>query len=257
VLLLKALAAVAPVPRQEDFGLDAIATLICEDDKGDYLFAENSFYVQFKSDSERSVKYAEHGVRWLENLRLPFFIGHVNKKESAIDLYATHRLSQIFLEEKYEEVQLHFDQVDEGRSVGRKRLAYIGPPLMRWSTLDVAREGFTSGAYAILKPFLVAEERNIVFRQIRYCEPIRWKTNEVPEFGKSHMLAQSNVTNEDLVKAFDMMAPSLHAIAIRAHVSKDQEAQDIVVRTIGFMRRLGFDPDPNNIYASLYDMWRD
>ncbi len=56
-LLLKGLAAVAEVPRPEDVGFDSVATLLREDGAG-FLYAEDPFYVQFKSASVESVTYA-------------------------------------------------------------------------------------------------------------------------------------------------------------------------------------------------------
>ena len=91
VLLLKCFCAVATVPRPDDVGIDAIATLL-RNGPNDSLIAENSFYVQFKSSTVRKVKYKGPEVRWLENLKLPFFIGCIRKTNAAIDLYATHRL---------------------------------------------------------------------------------------------------------------------------------------------------------------------
>ena len=68
VLLLKSIAAVATVPRPEDVGIDAVATLLREG-PGDMLIAENSFYVQFKSSGDREVTYSGHEVRWLGSLK--------------------------------------------------------------------------------------------------------------------------------------------------------------------------------------------
>ena len=62
LLLLKSIAAVAPVPRPEDVGIDAVAPLLRIGPKG-LLFAENSFYVQLKSDLERVIDYAGNEVR--------------------------------------------------------------------------------------------------------------------------------------------------------------------------------------------------
>jgi hypothetical protein len=48
IFLLKAFCAMAPIPRQEDFGLaDAVATLLRSD--GRFWYAEDSFLVQLKS----------------------------------------------------------------------------------------------------------------------------------------------------------------------------------------------------------------
>jgi hypothetical protein len=57
ILLLKSLAAVAPIPRQEDFGLDAVATLLRPDPNSRCVYAEKSFYVQFKTQSQNSISY--------------------------------------------------------------------------------------------------------------------------------------------------------------------------------------------------------
>jgi len=51
LLLLKGIAAVADVPRTEDVGLDAIATLLRRASDGN-CYAEDGFVVQLKSYSE-------------------------------------------------------------------------------------------------------------------------------------------------------------------------------------------------------------
>jgi len=52
--MLNGIAAVADVPRPEGVGLDAVATLLRRDEDGD-CYAEDSFVVQLKSDSETSM----------------------------------------------------------------------------------------------------------------------------------------------------------------------------------------------------------
>src|SRR5947208_3278723 len=79
ILMLKAFAAVAYVPRQEDFGLDAISTLLRDDKNSRYLYAEESFYVQLKSESEKTISYDGDSIRWLKKLELPLFIGVTRK----------------------------------------------------------------------------------------------------------------------------------------------------------------------------------
>ena len=51
LLLLKGIAAVADVPRTEDVGLDAVATLLRRASDGN-CYAEDGFVVQLKSYSE-------------------------------------------------------------------------------------------------------------------------------------------------------------------------------------------------------------
>jgi hypothetical protein len=108
LFLLKGFAAVATVSRTEDIGIDAIAILL-RPSVDNMLIAEDTFYVQFKSKSQKYVTYQDHEVRWLEKLKLPFFIGRVDKVNSLIDLYTTHRLSQVLLEGQYSKIILLFD----------------------------------------------------------------------------------------------------------------------------------------------------
>src|SRR5436305_14802175 len=64
LLLLKGIAAVADVPRTEDIGLDAVATLLRRDADGN-CYAEDGFVVQLKSYSETSIEYRHHELTWL------------------------------------------------------------------------------------------------------------------------------------------------------------------------------------------------
>src|SRR5262245_45101921 len=105
ILLLKGLAAVASVPRPEDVGIDAIATLL-HDQGDDLLIAEGTFYVQCKAAIVKTVAFKEHEVRWLEKLKLPFFIGSVCRSKTAISLYAGHRLSQVLIEANYKAIEV-------------------------------------------------------------------------------------------------------------------------------------------------------
>src|SRR5436190_24236421 len=85
LLLLKGIAAVADVPRPEDVGLDAIATLLRPDDDDNY-YADDSFVVQLKSASATSIKYKGHELQWLIGQSQPMFIGLVSLADSEISL---------------------------------------------------------------------------------------------------------------------------------------------------------------------------
>src|SRR4051812_139292 len=86
IFLLKAFCAVAPIPRQEDFGLaDAVATLLRSE--GRFWYAEDSFLVQFKSRTEKNITL-EGPVfeRWLAQ-DLSILVGRVNLKKDNIELF--------------------------------------------------------------------------------------------------------------------------------------------------------------------------
>jgi hypothetical protein len=86
IFLLKAFCAVAPIPRQEDFGLaDGVATLLRSE--GRFWYAEDSFLVQLKSRTEKNMTL-EGPVfeRWLAQ-DLSIFVGQVNLIKGSIKLF--------------------------------------------------------------------------------------------------------------------------------------------------------------------------
>lgn len=69
--LLRPFAFIAPVPRPEDVGIDAVATVFRPDNHR--LIAEDSFLVQVKAASIRKIQYGGEQLDWLRTLKLPFF----------------------------------------------------------------------------------------------------------------------------------------------------------------------------------------
>jgi len=249
LLLLKGVAAVATVPRSEDVGIDAVATLLrlTEDN---FLIAEDSFYVQFKSASQRKVKFEEHEVRWLESLKLPYFIGSISKAHSAIDLYATHHLSQAMLERKYKQISLLLDDGTETHDA-EKRSIHIGPPLLRWTTHDLAEPTFAALAYSVLKPYLVIEQRNIEYRSIRYLEMISWQTGKILSSQQGSIMHHS-ISSEDILNVFRQMAPHLQAIVLKSSMEQDRRGLEIAIRMADYMRENGFDTNEYGQYEATY-----
>ena len=58
LLLLRRIALVSPVPRQEDVGIDAFATLLRPEGNRN-LIPDVSFFVQLKSERERVVSFTK------------------------------------------------------------------------------------------------------------------------------------------------------------------------------------------------------
>ena len=75
--LLQSVALIAPIPRTENVGINVVCTLIS--DYNQYSFwAEDSFYVQVKSNSIKEIKYTDVEVEWLTILKLTLFIATVD-----------------------------------------------------------------------------------------------------------------------------------------------------------------------------------
>jgi hypothetical protein len=247
IVLLKGIAAVATVPRPEDVGIDAIATLLREGPNR-MLVAENSFYVQLKASGERKISYSGDGLRWLRALKLPFFVGIVRLNDAAIDLYGTHRLSQIMLEAVgWEQVDLYFKPVNEGKGTSTKRVTDIAPPLLAWSVHDLANRDFLSHAYSRLKPYIEREQRNIDYRPIGYLENIDWNPGEpTPDYGGGRTIMGSG-REEDFLRVLQSMGPHLDSFSLWATSRNDREGLDLYQRLVDHMRVAGFDADPGNI----------
>ena len=111
ILLLKGIAAVADVPRQEDVGLDAIATLLRRDNDGN-CYAEDTFVVQLKSESVTEVEYRDHAFQWFTRQTLPMFVGRVSLSESKIALHPTIFANQAISSLHARAVKIRFGNSD-------------------------------------------------------------------------------------------------------------------------------------------------
>ena len=90
VLVLRRFCAVAQIRQEDDYGIDAVATLL-KPDSG-LLYAERSFMVQIKSASIKEIVYKNHEVTWLLSQDLPLFFCIVDTNNDSISLYTTNRL---------------------------------------------------------------------------------------------------------------------------------------------------------------------
>src|ERR1043165_7537011 len=109
LFLLRSVALVAPVPRQEDVGNDAFVTLV-RPEGSRRLLPDVSFLVQLKAASVTKVPYAKPDeIAWITNLEIPLFIGRVDIAKASIELYSTQRLHQILLETTYKGIHLLLD----------------------------------------------------------------------------------------------------------------------------------------------------
>jgi hypothetical protein len=91
--LLRGFAAVAPVPRTEDIGIDAVYMLLRP--AGQFLFAEDPFLVQIKAASVRTVEFHNDAYRWLLQLKIPMFLASVNLKAASVDLHTMQRANRL------------------------------------------------------------------------------------------------------------------------------------------------------------------
>jgi hypothetical protein len=257
ILLLKSIAAVAPIPRQEDFGLDAVATLLRPENN--LVYAEDSFYVQFKSESRAPFLYRDHELEWLKNLQLPLFIGQVRRRESALHLFPTHHLNEVLILRdfrEFKELVLKLKDrsganfvLDEDRCE-----VFLGEPLLTLNIQQASDSVFTERAYRILRDYLRFERQNLNSRRLRFYRHLKWTTNE-KVLREGHLVAlRSAFLKDDLYDACESIVPSLQVIRLYAE-SQDKALVKKLSSLVNHLRE--FFTTPEAIGESGYIQWED
>lgn len=179
IFLLRAFCAVAPIPRQEDFGLaDAVATLLRREEQ--FWFAEDSFLVQFKSRTVATLTLAGPVFhRWL-NQDLSVFVARVNLVDSAIEVFTLGTaLSSRHIHEASGLVAC-LEGGDDGLR-GTDLHILLRHPILRWSVAQTEDSDFTDRTYRILKEWLRLERWNRRYFRAGVAREIAWETNAMPE----------------------------------------------------------------------------
>jgi hypothetical protein len=190
--LLRRFCAVAPVPRPEDVGLDAVATLLRPD--GRDLVPERSFFVTLKSKgqfarSDRGLTYETKHWPWLRSLELPCFLGVVDLAGSSVEMYSFHRLTYRLHQEarrgwNWTSLRVHLGHRDGqpwSKNVlgeGTELSLWLGPPVLAFSITDAARKDFERWAYGIMSPFVAADANHMRYAELGIISLITWSTNE-------------------------------------------------------------------------------
>jgi hypothetical protein len=259
ILLLKAFAAVAPVQRQEDFGLDAVATLLRHDKENRLLYAEDSFYVQLKSGSNINLIYRDEEIQWLRNLQLPLFLGVVRKAESSLGLYPGHKLNALLVgPREFKEIHVRFGEKHPMmQKVGKDGVEVrLGQPLLKFTVQQASAKDFVDVAYRVLKPFLVAEHRNVTNRRIRFCEDITWKTNKQPTVVEGHFVAIRKPVQDDFRSIVESLIPGFHALALHADITKNPDEIKALVALTSELKKAGFDLDSLDTFERRVTVWK-
>jgi len=180
VLLLKAIAAVADVPRTEDVGIDVVGTLLRRDSDGN-CYAEDEFVAQLKSESETTIRYRDHELAWFLAQSQPMFIALVSKKNASIALYPTVRANQAVFALPTTQVTIHCGHNDRHswvRQDDNSVAVWLGPPLLSWTLKEIDDTGWLAKAYAVFKRFLVIARGEFQLLSIGQFSTISWSTND-------------------------------------------------------------------------------
>lgn len=223
VLLLRGIAAVADVPRSEDIGLDAIATLLRRDADGN-CYAEDSFGVQLKSASEATLEYKDHGLDWFRGQSQPFLIGRVSPREAMISLYPTLLIHHATRAMHSTKAVVHFGNSTIppmlagyanspwcGNHVDRDTVdIWLGEPLLEWNLSQLRDEKYLLIAYRALKRFLQINRYELQFIALNQASAIAWKTNEPESISSSFMMAGG--AKHELQSVVNQCMPALQGL---------------------------------------------
>jgi hypothetical protein len=178
--LLRAVAFVAPVPREEDHGIDALVTIFREE--GRSLHAENSFFCQVKTQSVKSIVYEADELKWLSGLRLPIFYVRPIRGESTIEIFSPHSAYVALIESEYDAIELSFEDENEDQPclTNKRRFVSISPPILRVTAEDMANPDLRKSVYVILKAHIAVESLNREMRLARSFFFLKWRTNKQP-----------------------------------------------------------------------------
>ena len=209
LLLLQNLALVAPIPRTEDIGIDAVVTLIRDYDSYRYV-AEDSFFVQIKSASVLSINYSKDQVKWLYALELPFFIASVDRHTSRVKLFCAHRLSDALVtNHDRDSIVIFLDNLNTDDEIveADDNEIHIGPPILEWSMDDLEKDiNLPNRFYQIIKSHINIYKSSLKTRDIGWIEYTRWNTNELPKkLGTISSISRPPI--ESLTNAYNEMMP--------------------------------------------------
>ena len=263
IFLLKGLAAVAEVQRQEDIGLDAIATLLRRDPDGN-SYAEDTFVVQLKSESITELDLRDHEFRWFAQQRLPMFIGKVSLKRSEIALYSTIIAHQAIWSLHAETLTVHLAPCDRPAIEleqfcpwtmlgGSDPKAWLGEPVLLCTANDMSDRDWAVSAYNTLKNFIQKVERELLFLSCGQCSKLRWSTNDRDSLIIEPGFMKGGPADLQLVP--HRCEHSIKALMMAAFTQPDGTGEPILqalVEVVSQLRKLGVEVDPEHYVQALH-----
>jgi hypothetical protein len=185
------------VPRQDDYGVDLLCTLLSERE-GQRSWPVAYYAVQVKSDTGPWVFPSQRSVEWVISYQAALLLCVVDKADSTISIYHTlARFGAATASELPETLVMR----PEGRGtqfIGaygydpQTREYLLGPPIVRLTVAELVDEDSIHRMRAVLEAWLELDYRNVIKYQIglrRVELPMAYRTGEIPVVGGSLELA--------------------------------------------------------------------
>lgn len=248
--MLRPFAAVAPVPREEDYGIDIVATLLRQTGKA--LTANDSFFVQVKTHTSASFTFVGDGIEWLRSLRLPYFPLVANLDKATASFYTLNPHRKAIQLGRIQKLDFVTEDIDTGYDTFP-----LGEPLMSWSLADCTHKDFPEWALSVLQPAVHIEMLNLnygrfsrFFELVGHSYEFRNRAQEgvkPPQIGEVWDYVPTDVS-QMLTSLKHAMGPLAYAISNMPGF-EDKGHDLLTIRRL--MRGLGVDPDPNSEWDDI------
>jgi hypothetical protein len=200
MLFLRSLCSVAKIRQEDDYGIDAVATLL-RSEKG-MLYAENSFFVQIKSSRINKIEYTDGEIEWILNQDLPFFICSVDKVNQTIALYTTNPLYNLLVDKDVKKVELVLSESPKNEhnrfeKKNNRTLIHIGPPVIFTKESDSRNDEFSNRAYKLMSEWVTKEFNLMTLRRLGITKFAKWTTWNSPDYyGTMNIGSHDNITRD-------------------------------------------------------------
>ena len=241
---MQSFCAVAPVPRPEDFGLfDAVATVLRPE--GKLVYAEESFLVQFKSRTEKSICYEDDKLLALRSSHFSLFIARVDMTKSEVELFSLMRaLSHPNISDTTR-LTVHLDphvfSLDEGRME-----ASLDPPILKLDTSGLENRAAQAANYHIMRDWLEIELKNRLGAPFGVHQQVRWETNKPPLGGGTLAMWRPDKASEYLAN----LEPFTKFLSMMAF--SEPNLIEPILAIFEWMVQNGYNPDPRGILPIRY-----
>lgn len=259
IQMFRPFSAISPVPREEDYGIDFIGTLIKKE--GRVLTAEDSFLVQIKTATSPIFSFSGDGIEWLRNLKLPYFpvVADLNLgKVSIYTLNSFHFPLFTSIVNTYNFVV----QNDHNEGDGLDDFP-LGDPILEWSLTDCINPGFAEWAYNVFIPFVRIEANNFRYGKLWRFEQFNAETYR---FDSSNSIKSPLKIPIEIMEISpgdgEVIQSTLRAVigpfanwASNQIYKGDKSSSLLKLREA--LRELDFDPDPENHWDEIAEDMKD
>jgi hypothetical protein len=271
--ILSSVAAVVPVPRPVDYGLDLLCTLTHRDEYA--LYAGSAFGVQVKSVNTAEVKYGgldkrgnwkQHEVEWLYGQDQPILLCLVDLKEWQLRVYSTVRMwwvrwmkgppGEIVLipdfrledfkeqtrENRYPHVLL--EDVDPKKSYGDGYLYRVplGKPIIEVFLKEQEAQDYRDRLRECLDRWVELDYMNVTYRRLKVpftVEWSEWETNVPPKSSAKVWQYWNPTLDKNIPEVLSSIAPAVSSLLLNLRAQGQLDKLELVLPIAHLVRQYG------------------